>query len=119
MKTATKILRRKRVRARLHGTAQVPRLSVHVSSRHILAQLINDDASTTLGYVSTAAKSASKSAPKTAKTMTDKATWVGEQIAIQAKSVKISQVVFDRGERAYHGRVQALAEAARKNGLKF
>jgi len=119
MKTATKILRRKRVRARLHGTSQIPRLSVHISSRHILAQLINDDASTTLAFVSTVAKTASKGAPKTAKTMTDKAAWVGEQIAAQGKTAKISQVVFDRGERAYHGRVQALAEAARKNGLKF
>ena len=116
MKTATKILRRNRVRARLHGTATIPRLSVHVSNRHILAQLINDDASTTLAYVSTADQKIAKTAGKT---MTAKATWTGEQIATAAKTAKISQVVFDRGERAYHGRVQALAEAARKNGLKF
>lgn len=113
MKTSVKILRRGRVRARLHGTATRPRLSVHVSSRHILAQLIDDDASTTLAYVSTVGSKIS------AKTMTDKAAWVGEQVAAQAKQAKVSQVIFDRGERAYHGRVQALAEAARKNGLKF
>ena len=115
MKTITKIRRRNRVRSRIHGTATIPRLSVHVSSRHILAQLINDDASTTLAYVTTV----SAKIPAQSKTMTDKATWVGEQIADAAKHAKISQVVFDRGERAYHGRVQALADAARKNGLKF
>ena len=104
--------RRARVRARISGTAARPRLSVKISLRHIVAQLVDDTKSHTLVYVTTV-NSAAKG------TMTERATWVGEQIAASAKAKKIKQVVFDRGSRIYQGRLHALAEAARQNGLEF
>lgn len=106
--------RKNRVRKSVSGTAERPRLAVSVSNRHIIAQVINDETSKTLAYVTTVgAKALDK------KTMTEKATWAGEQIAASAKKAKISKVVFDRGARLYHGKVKALAESARKNGLEF
>jgi large subunit ribosomal protein L18 len=80
---------------------------------HVTAQIIDDTKQQTVAYsTSTAAK-----APKT--TMIDKAVWVGEDIAKKAKAKKVTKVAFDRGGQAYHGRVKALAEAARKAGLEF
>jgi len=106
-------LRRHRVRATVEGTAERPRLSVHVSNMHVTAQLIDDAAQSTLAYVSTVgAKSQSG-------TMTEKAAWVGTEIAKKAKANKVTKVVFDRGSRLYHGRVKALADAARNAGLEF
>ena len=107
-------LRQHRVRAKLTGTAERPRLSIHISNVHVSAQLIDDVAGNTLASVSTAGK---KTAVKG--TMTEKATWVGEQIAAQAASKKVSHVIFDRGPKLYHGRIKALADAAREKGLKF
>jgi large subunit ribosomal protein L18 len=104
--------RRARVRAKVSGTPERPRLSVKVSLRHIVAQLIDDTKGVTLGYVTTVGSDAKG-------TMTERATWVGEQIAAQAKGKKIKQVVFDRNGRIYHGRLHALAEAARNAGLEF
>lgn len=106
-------LRRTRVRSRMHGTAEKPRLSVHISNTHITAQLIDDTKQSTLAYVSTVG---SKSANGT---MTERAEWVGTEIAKKAKSAKVKTVVFDRGSKVYHGRVAALADAARKAGLEF
>lgn len=105
-------LRTERTRHRLHGTAQRPRLSVYVSNRQVSAQLINDDDGQTL---------AASSSLKQAKlgSLSDKAAWVGEDIAKRAVKVKVKQVVFDRGPKLYHGRVKVLAEAARANGLEF
>jgi large subunit ribosomal protein L18 len=105
--------RQNRVRARISGTAERPRLSVHVSNRHVVAQIIDDNANKTVAYASTVGQKAATG------TMTDRAAWVGETIAKQAKSAKVSTVVFDRGSKLYHGRVAALADAARKSGLEF
>jgi large subunit ribosomal protein L18 len=112
-KLHNRLQRSNRVRATIIGDASRPRLSVHVSNLHITAQLVDDAAQQTLAYVSTIG---SKQAVGT---MTEKATWVGTEIAKKAKAAKISQVVFDRGSKLYHGRVKALADAARKAGLEF
>ncbi len=104
--------RRARVRAKISGTAERPRLTVRVTNRNITAQLVDDTKGATLAYVTTV-KSSVKGP------LTDKAVWVGEQIAAAAKQHKVKRVVFDRAGRLYHGRLNALAETARKNGLEF
>ena len=104
--------RKNRVRSTVIGTSERPRLSVFISNRHVSAQIINDENHKTLVYVTT-------NGSKIAGTMTEKAEAIGEQIAKKAKAAKISKVVFDRNGRLYHGRVAALADAARKNGLEF
>lgn len=118
MKTTLITQRRKltkgRVRSRIVGTAVRPRLSVRITNLNVVAQLIDDAAHKSLVYVSTVGQK-----DMATKTMTQKAEWVGQEIAVKAKTAKIDGVVFDRGWRIYHGRVKALAEAARKAGLKF
>ncbi len=105
--------RKGRIRAVVSGTTKRPRLSVSVSNLHITAQLIDDTKHQSLGYVTTVGQKAVKG------TMTEKAVWVGTEIAAKAKTAKIKSVVFDRGGKLYHGRVAALADAARKAGLEF
>ncbi|HKU18441.1 MAG TPA: 50S ribosomal protein L18 [Candidatus Saccharimonadales bacterium] len=105
--------RKHRVRATVTGTPERPRLSVHISNKHITAQVIDDQAGKTLAYASTVSAKAVKGS------MTERAAWVGEEIGKKAKTAKVSTVVFDRGSHLYHGRVQALADAARKAGLEF
>jgi large subunit ribosomal protein L18 len=105
--------RKHRVRATVSGTAERPRLSVFISNRHITAQVINDETGKTLAYVSTVGAKAQKGS------MTERATWIGEEIAKKAKAAKVKKVVFDRGGHVYHGRVAALADAARNAGLEF
>jgi large subunit ribosomal protein L18 len=105
--------RKHRVRATVSGTADRPRLSVHISNRHITAQVINDESGKTLAYISTAGSKAQKGP------MLERAAWVGEEIAKKAKAAKVKKVVFDRGGHVYHGRVAALADAARKAGLEL
>lgn len=112
-KLSNRTRRAGRVRTVVQGTAERPRLSVHVSNLHVSAQLIDDVAGKTIAQVTTVGQKAVKG------TMTDKATWAGEQIAAQATAKKIKRVVFDRGGKLYHGRVAALADAARKAGLEF
>jgi large subunit ribosomal protein L18 len=112
-KIQNKLQRKGRIRAVVNGTAQRPRLSVHVSNLHVSAQLIDDTAHKTLAQVTTVGQKSLKG------TMTEKAEWVGAEIGKQAKSAKIKVIVFDRGGKLYHGRVAALAEAARKAGLEF
>ena len=107
-----KVFRAKRTRAKIHSTAERPRLSVHFSNQHITAQIIDDDKKATLCYVTTVGQ-------KMTGTKVEKATKIGEAIAKKAKSAKITKVVFDRGSKLYAGRMSALAEAARKEGLEF
>lgn len=109
-----KTFRQNRTRAKIHGTAERPRLSVFISNAHITAQIINDDKGATLAYATTVG---SKTANKGSKT--EKAVIIGAEIAKKAKAAKIKKVVFDRGSRLYAGRMNALAEAARKEGLEF
>lgn len=105
--------RKARIRSVITGTATRPRLSVYISNLHITAQLIDDVNHKTLGYATTVGS-------KTAiGTKTEKAAIIGTEIAALAKTVKIKTVVFDRGGKIYHGRVAALADAARKSGLEF
>ena len=108
--------RHKRVRAKIHGSDKCPRLCVFRSNKHIYAQLIDDDKNKIIG----AAKDAElKIKKREIKGKIDIATKVGELIAKKAIEKKISKVVFDRGGYKYHGRVKALSEGARKEGLKF
>jgi large subunit ribosomal protein L18 len=101
-----------RVRAVIKSTTERPRLSVHISNLHITSQVIDDASGKTLAYASTVGKNMTGS-------KTDKAAQVGKDIAAKAKKAKINQVVFDRGKRQYHGRIKALADAAREGGLEF
>ena len=104
--------RAKRTRAKIHGTAERPRLSVHFSNQHITAQIIDDDKKTTLAYATTVGS-------KLTGSKVEKAAEIGTEIAKKAKKAKVSKVVFDRGSKLYAGRMSALAEAARKEGLEF
>ena len=101
-----------RTRAKIHGTAERPRLTVHISNLHVTAQVVDDDKGVTLAYATTVGS-------KTKGTMTEKATAIGKEIADKAKKAKVKTVVFDRGAKAYAGRMSALADAARKEGLEF
>ena len=105
--------RKNRIRSVVSGTVKRPRLSVFVSNSNVTAQLIDDEAGKTLAYVSTVGSKAAKGS------LSEKAAWVGTEIAGKAKQAKIKTVVFDRGGKLYHGRVAALADAARKAGLEF
>lgn len=116
MKAKEKIQRRKkRVRSKVFGTKKRPRLSVFRSNKFIYAQLIDDEEGKTLLTLSE--KSLSKKLGNLKKV--ERAQSVGEEIAKKAKLKKITEVVFDRSSYRYHGRVRALAEGARKGGLKF
>lgn len=102
-----------RIRKRIFGTKEIPRLNVFKSGKHIYAQIINDSSEKTLYSYSSLALKAEKSTPK------DKAKMVGQKLAKQVLNKKIKKVVFDRGGFIYHGRIKALAEGAREAGLKF
>ena len=107
--------RHARLRKKVSGTAERPRLVVHRSSRHIHAQLVDDLAGRTLA----AASSIEADVRAVDGDKKARATRVGELIADRAKTAGISRVVFDRGGRNYHGRIAALADAAREAGLEF
>jgi len=111
-----RIRRHRRVRKKVHGTAERPRLAVYRSNKHISVQVIDDDAGATLAAASTV--EADQRAAGSGGTV-DAATRVGELVAERAKAAGITTVVFDRGGFAYHGRVAAIAEAARNAGLEF
>lgn len=105
---------RRRIRKKLSGTAVRPRLAVHFSNQNVYAQLIDDEAGQTLAAASTAEKGA-----KATGASKDSATKIGELIAKRGQEAKVSEVVFDRGGFIFHGKVKALADAAREGGLKF
>ena len=111
-KLLNRSLRKGRVRAKVSGTAERPRLSVTISNVHVSAQLIDDVKGHTLASATTVGTKATG-------TMTEKCAVIGTEIAKKAKKAKINAVVFDRNGRAYAGRLSALAEAARKEGLEF
>ena len=107
--------RHDRVRNKITGTSNVPRLNVFRSNSNIFAQIIDDEASKTL----VSASSIDKELKLENGGNLEAAEKVGELLAKRAKKAKISKVVFDRGGYLYHGRVKALADAARENGLEF
>lgn len=111
---AARLKRHYRVRNKISGTPERPRLSVYRSTNHIYAQIIDDVAGKTLVAASSIEKDFGISGGNK-----EGAKKVGELIAKKAVAAGIENVVFDRGGYIYHGRVQALAEAARENGLKF
>ena len=116
-KNAERVVRHKRVRKNISGTAQRPRLCVYRSLSKIYAQIIDDERRVTIVSASSLDKDI---APLLAgKTKTEQAKIVGEEIAKRAKKAKIKEVVFDRGGYLYTGRAAALAEGARDAGLKF
>ncbi len=100
----------KRVRAKISGTAERPRLSVFRSNKQVEAQLIDDASGKTLA-------SFTSLAIKDKKTLTEKANTVGTEIAKKAQDLKIKAVVFDRRDKQYHGKIKAVAESARSQGL--
>ena len=108
-----RLKRRRRVRAKVHGSAVRPRISVFRSNRGIFAQLIDDDAGLTLASVQW-----TEDALKSLKPM-EQATEAGKLLAARAKDAGVDTAVFDRGGYQYHGRVKALAEGAREGGLSF
>jgi large subunit ribosomal protein L18 len=110
-KTEKRVVRHNRIRAKVSGTAERPRLAVFRSNRFVYAQLIDDVAGKTLASTDT----------RTVKggTATERATTIGTEIAKKAKAVGVSTVVFDRGGFRYQGAIAALADAARAEGLAF
>ena len=105
--------RRWRIRKKIQGTADRPRLAVHFSNKHIYAQCIDDSNGHTLVYVSSVDKNIE------AKANSERAVELGKQVAEKAKAAGIESVVFDRSGRRYHGCVKSFAEAARQGGLQF
>src|SRR5438477_5438520 len=120
MSTTRKLARQRvhqRIRKKVSGTAERPRLAVHFSGKHVYAQVIDDDAGRTLAAASTAERALlakDKAAANQAA-----AELVGKAIAERSLAKKLDRVVFDRGGFLYHGKVKALADAARAGGLKF
>jgi large subunit ribosomal protein L18 len=110
-KPQARLKRRRRVRAKIRGSAERPRISVFRSNRGIFAQLIDDDAGRTLASVNWTEDELRKLGP------TEQARRAGELLAERAQSAGVQAVVFDRGGYRYHGRVKALAEGAREGGL--
>ena len=111
-KLLNKSLRKNRVRAKITGTAERPRLTVTISNKHVSAQLIDDIKQHTIAAATTVGT-------KQTGSITEQAAFVGTEIAKKAKKAKITAVVFDRNGRQYAGRLSALADAARKEGLEF
>lgn len=112
-KKSKKSLRHRRVRAKIQGTFERPRLSVYRSNKHMVLQLIDDNARKTLVSVSTMISKENNT------TKSERAFIAGELLAEKAKECHIIKIVFDRGGYQYHGRVQKVAEGARHGGLQF
>lgn len=105
--------RKNRIRATVKGTSERPRLSVTISNQHVSAQIIDDTQHKTIVSATTVGQK------DTGDNLTTKAEWVGTQIAKKAKAKKVKLVVLDRNGRKYHGRIKALADKARAEGLEF
>ena len=114
-RNSMRVARHERIRKTMMGTSEMPRLCVFRSNTQIYAQIIDDETRTTL----CSASSLDKSLKLKSGSNVEAATAVGKLIAENAKKAKITKVVFDRGGYLYHGRVKALAEAARENGLEI
>jgi large subunit ribosomal protein L18 len=112
-KPQKRLRRRRRVRAKVRGTSERPRLSVFRSNRGVFAQLIDDDRGHTVAAVTWIEPELKKLGPR------EQAKKAGELLASRAKEAGVDTCVFDRGGYRYHGRVQALAEGAREGGLRF
>ncbi len=108
-----RLRRHRRVRSKISGTAERPRLAVYRSNLRIYAQLIDDEAGRTLAAASSLDKDVAGAK------RSEQAGMVGKLVAERAKQAGIGRVVFDRGGYLYHGRVKTLADAARENGLEF
>ena len=117
VKTARRSKIRRRVRSKISGTAEKPRLCIFKSSKHLYAQLIDDQAQATIAAVSTLSKDLTKELK--GKPRLEAAGIIGEFIGKKAKELGVSQVVFDRSGYKYHGIVKNVAEGARKGGLQF
>ncbi len=117
-KQNSRLRRRKRIRRKINGTNLRPRLSVSRSLKHIYAQIIDDENGSTLAHASSLSTEV-KDANASEGGKIQIAQSVGKLIAQKAKENNIEGVVFDRGGNLYHGRIKALAEAARESGLKF
>lgn len=111
-KLLNQTLRKNRVRAKVHGTAERPRLSVTISNKHVSAQIINDEAGRTLVAATTVGA-------KSTGSLAEQAAAIGSEIGKKAKKANINTVVFDRNGRQYGTRLSALADAARKEGMEF
>ena len=116
-RAAARVKRHYRIRNKINGTAQQPRLAVFRSNKHIYAQIIDDAAQNTLVSASTMEAELASKVEYTSTVEAAKA--VGEAIAKKALDKGITEVVFDRGGFVYHGKIQALADAAREAGLQF
>jgi large subunit ribosomal protein L18 len=112
LKSKNAARRANRVRTVIKGVPERPRLSVHISNTHVTAQIIDDTTGKTLAYATTVGQPITGS-------LTQRAETVGKDIAARAKKAKVKQVAFDRGSRKYHGRIKALADAARNEGMEF
>jgi len=113
----TKEKRKKRIRGKIHGTSERPRLSVYRSARHIYAQAVDDVLGRTLASASTLSKELKDAIAEMKKA--EAANAVGKLVSQKLTGLGIQKVVFDRGVYLYHGRVKALAEGAREAGLEF
>ena len=111
-KRENRIKRHNKVRSKVFGSAEIPRLSVYRSNKGLFIQLIDDQVGVTLASIN-------DKEIKSGKTKAEKAKEAGKLIAKKAKEKKIDKVIFDRGGCKYHGRVKAIADGAREEGLKF
>lgn len=110
-KTQAHLLRKKRVRAKVSGVSERPRLTVTISNLHVSAQLIDDQASKTLASATTVGQKAKSS-------LTEKAALIGKEIGSKAKKAKITKVTLDRNGRQYAARLKALTDALRQEGIE-
>lgn len=116
-RSSSRLRRKSSIRKKIVGTAERPRLSIFKSARYIYAQVIDDEKGQTMASCSTTEK-AFREKLKSTRNL-EAATAVGKELATRAKGKKVSKVVFDRNGYIYHGRVKALADAAREGGLSF